>query len=116
MNEKFCDYDRVLIEELTGQEVYDALEALEAYESVAPLEENQEKEDELSHYRVYYKGIQIDPARICKEYKINDMCMQIIIKKSLVAGVGRGHKSRERDLKDIINAAERQLAIDKEDG
>lgn len=85
------------------------------------------KEDAGSHYRKVYKviltdedkergwvSIKLDPARICSIYEIAAMCIQFIVKKSLVAG-GRGHKSKEQDLLDIINAANRELEMMEED-
>jgi len=71
-------------------------------------------EDTGSHYRFKYKGINLDPARICTIYNQTDMLLATIAKKSLCAG-NRGHKSLEQDLKDIITAAERRLEMIEED-
>ena len=70
--------------------------------------------DEGQHYRYEYKGIKLDPARICKIYHQSDLLLGAIVKKALCAGK-RGQKSFEQDLKDIICAAERRLEMIKED-
>jgi len=72
------------------------------------------KEDAGKHYRFSYKGINLDPFRIAKIYEMKSFAMMTILKKCLCAGE-RGHKDYEQDLKDIINAAERELEIIKED-
>ena len=73
-----------------------------------------QKQDQGAHYRFEYKGIKLDPARICKIYKIESLLIGQAIKKLLVAG-GRGNKSYEQDLKDVICAVTRELEMIEED-
>lgn len=72
-----------------------------------------EEKDNGAHYRKTYKGIKIDPARIAKVYGITESIQFGIMKKSLRAG--KGHKSLEHDIKDIICACERWLEMIEED-
>jgi len=72
------------------------------------------KKDQGKHYRFEYRGIKLDPARICKIYGVNSLLVGQAIKKLLVAG-GRGNKSYEQDLKDVICAVNRELEMIKED-
>lgn len=71
--------------------------------------------DAGSHYRFKYKGVNLDPARICNIYGISSLMICTVIKKALCCGQ-RGHKSKKQDLLDIINACERELEIMREDG
>jgi hypothetical protein len=66
------------------------------------------------HYRFMYKGIKLDPFRICKIYNIDDFALQTIVKKALCAG-NRGYKDKRRDLYDIITAARRDIEMMDED-
>lgn len=70
--------------------------------------------DTGSHYRKFYKGFQIDPARICKIYETNSAMITQIVKKALCCGQ-RGHKDKLRDLDDIICAANREKEMVLED-
>jgi hypothetical protein len=70
--------------------------------------------DTGKHYRYMYKGVKLDPYRICKIYRIDDFALQTIVKKALCAGL-RGHKSRRQDLLDIITAAKRAIEMLDED-
>lgn len=70
--------------------------------------------DKGKHYRYTYKGIKLDPARICMIYGITNMVQAGIVKKALCAGK-RGHKDKIKDIEDIITAAERLLQMIKED-
>lgn len=72
------------------------------------------QEDTGKHYRYEYKGVKLDPARICDIYGVNRLMMATIIKKALCAG-NRGHKDKRQDLLDIINAANRELEMMSED-
>ena len=73
------------------------------------------KIDAGKHYRYSYKGVLLDPARICSVYKVDSLMLCTVIKKALKAGE-RGHKSKKQDLLDIINACERELEMMREDG
>lgn len=72
------------------------------------------KKDTGSHYRFVYKGIKLDPARICKIYKVENLVQGSIIKKALCAG-NRGHKDLKKDINDIITACHRWLEMIEED-
>ena len=72
------------------------------------------KPDKGEHYRFEYKGIKLDPARICLIYGANHPLQQCIIKKSLKAGA-RGKKSLVEDIDDIICACERWKEMIEED-
>lgn len=75
---------------------------------------NQITEDTGSHYRYTYKGIKLDPARICKIYNVQNVLQGAIVKKTLCAG-NRGHNDIKDDIKDIITAAQRWLEMIEED-
>ena len=79
------------------------------------LTSNDGEKNPAEHYQVFYKDILIDPARIAKEYKMTCHMLFFILKKSLMAG-RRGYKDTRQDLNDIINAAQRKLAMMDEDG
>lgn len=70
--------------------------------------------DTGTHYRFTYRGIKLDPARICAIYKITNLVQCSIIKKALCAG-RRGHKDIIRDIDDIITAANRWREMIEED-
>lgn len=86
------------------------------------------KEDTGAHYRFEHKVnltqkdiengfvvVKLDPFRIARIYKMTSFALMTILKKCLCAG-NRGHKDYREDLKDIINAADREIEIIKEDG
>lgn len=70
--------------------------------------------DKGKHYRFSYKGINLDPARVCQIYGTSHPMQGVIVKKALCAG-GRGKKSVIEDIEDIITAAERWLEMLRED-
>lgn len=72
------------------------------------------KEDTGQHYRFEYKGIKLDPARICRIYDVNCVLQSTIVKKTLCAGE-RGKKDIIRDIDDVICAAQRWKEIILED-
>lgn len=74
-----------------------------------------QQKDTGTHYRREYKGVKLDPARICLVYDVKNMLQATIVKKSLCAG-NRGHKDTIRDIDDIITAANRWKEIVIEDG
>ncbi len=71
-------------------------------------------EDTGKHYRFTYKGIKLDPCRICEVYGVTHGMQHAIVKKALMAG-RRGHKDKIHDIKDIITAANRWLEMINED-
>lgn len=72
------------------------------------------KVDQGKHYRFSYKGIKLDPARICRIYGVSDVLIGAIVKKALCAGK-RGGKDFKQDMLDIICAAERLIEMHNED-
>lgn len=70
--------------------------------------------DTGKHYRFVYRGLKLDPARVCKIYGVDNMVQAAIIKKALCAG-NRGHKDILRDIDDIITAANRWREMIQED-
>ena len=72
------------------------------------------KNDTGLHYRHTFRGIKLDPARICRIYGVNCALRSQIVKKALKAG-DRGHKDTLKDIDDIICAAERWKEIVIED-
>ena len=64
------------------------------------------KNDTGKHYRKEYKGIKLDPARICLIYDARNPMQTQIVKKTLCCG-NRGHKDLIKDIDDVICAAER---------
>lgn len=73
-----------------------------------------DKSDAGKHYRFTYKGIQLDPFRLARIYKITNPAQFTILKKTV--RLGTGGKDKAQDLKDIISAAERELELMQEDG
>lgn len=71
------------------------------------------KNDTGKHYRFIYKGIKLDPARICEIYGVTHGMAHAIVKKGLMAGQ-RGHKDLIQDIDDIITAAERWKEMELE--
>ena len=70
--------------------------------------------DTGTHYRKEYKGIKLDPARICLIYGVTHPIQQAMVKKSLVTG-GRGKKGMRDDIADIMCACQRWLEMMDED-
>lgn len=65
------------------------------------------------HYAHDYQGVRLDPYRILDVYGITHPAQQHAIKKLLRAG--RGAKSLETDLREVIHSIERHLAMLTED-
>lgn len=59
------------------------------------------------------KGITLDVYDVLKAFDVQDPALQHLIKKALCVGI-RGHKSREEDLKDILDSAIRAVELNKE--
>lgn len=66
------------------------------------------------HYAKMYKGINLDPARICMIYDITNLVQGGIVKKALAAG-NRGHKNVLEDIEDIKVACDRWIEMILED-
>lgn len=58
--------------------------------------------------------VKLDPFRLSKIFKGMSFACETVLKKILVAG-GRGNKDYKQDIKDSINALERELEIIEED-
>lgn len=71
------------------------------------------KVDPGAHYRFAYKGINLDPFRICQIYGIGELGQSTLVKKSL--RLGTSIKDKKQDLLDIISCAERMLQMMEED-
>lgn len=69
--------------------------------------------DSGAHYRYEYKGIKLDPYRILDVYGITSAPHQHAIKKLLRAGDSM--KSKEEDIKEVIDTLNRWLDMLSED-
>ena len=65
--------------------------------------------DAGEHYRYTYKGIKLDPFRICDIYGITDLGQGTIVKKGL--RLGTAHKDRMQDLLDIRCCVDRMIEM-----
>ena len=72
------------------------------------------QQDSGSHYRKFYKGIQLDPYRIYDIYDVTDPAAQQAIKKLLAAG-NRGNEDFKQDLIEARDALNRRLEMLEED-
>jgi len=82
--------------------------------TIKPYPAPEKESDPGSHYRFIYKGIQLDPYRLAKIYKITNPVLFTILKKIIRAGNG-GYKDYHQDLLDCKNAIERELEMLDED-
>jgi len=65
------------------------------------------------HYKVEYKGVRFDPYRVADVYDIINGAQFQAMKKILRAG--RGAKSLEQDIDEIIEACQRWKQMIRED-
>lgn len=70
---------------------------------------NQVKENK---YLRECKGVKIDVYDVIKAFNVTCPALQHLIKKALCTGL-RGHKTREQDLKDILDSAKRAVELNK---
>lgn len=70
--------------------------------------------DSGSHYRKYYRGIQLDPYRIADVYELTDHSLFTAMKKILAAGQ-RGNKNYKQDIIEARDALNRKLEMLEED-
>lgn len=63
-----------------------------------------------SKYDRPVKGVTIDVYDVLEAFNVTCPALQHLIKKALCVGL-RGHKSPERDLKDIVESANRALSM-----
>lgn len=68
----------------------------------------------MSKYNYTYRGIRLDPYRICTVYNITHPAHQHALKKILCPG-DRGYKSLEKDVREAIVSLERWLEMLEED-
>jgi hypothetical protein len=71
-------------------------------------------EDSGAHYRVYYKGIHLDPYRLASILNITDPAVFHAFKKLAFAGK-RGAKDFRQDLVEARDAINRKLEMLDED-
>jgi len=69
--------------------------------------------DHGKHYRYEYRGIKLDPARICVIYDVHHPMQINILKKSLRAG--SSIKDLRQDINDMICSCNRWLEMIEED-
>lgn len=71
--------------------------------------------DPGQHYRMQYRGIKLDPFRICDIYGITSFGQATLVKKAL--RMGKAHKDRKQDLLDMRCCIDRMLEMmDEDDG
>lgn len=70
---------------------------------------NQVKENK---YLRECKGVKIDVYDVIKAFNVTCPALQHLIKKALCTGL-RVHKTREQDLKDILDSAKRAVELNK---
>lgn len=63
-------------------------------------------------YNRQCKGVTIDVYDVLKAFEVTDPALQHLIKKALCTGL-RGHKTREQDLQDILDSANRAVELNK---
>lgn len=68
--------------------------------------------DPVNKYNRQCKGVTIDVYDVLKAFEVTDPALQHLIKKALCTGL-RGHKSREQDLRDILESAKRAVELNK---
>lgn len=86
--------------------------AIEEWMLKSEYDEDLDTPDPGAHYRAVYKGIKLDPFRICEIYGITSLGQATLVKKSL--RLGTSIKDKKQDLLDIINCAERMLEMIEE--
>ena len=69
--------------------------------------------DKGKHYRYSYKGVKMDPYRICKLYNLGGGPREHATKK-LLRGGDKGHNEREM-WEEVLSCAERALEMLDED-
>lgn len=67
-----------------------------------------------SHYFKHWGNKKLDIYRIIDLWNITDPCIQHALKKLICTG-GRGHKSVEEDIQNVIDTLERWKEMQEED-
>jgi len=65
-----------------------------------------------SKYDRKCKGVTIDVYDVLLAFDVKNPALQHLIKKALCVGI-RGHKTKEQDLKDILDSAKRAIELEK---
>ena len=55
-------------------------------------------------------AVTVDVYRVIDAFQVTDPALQHLVKKALCAGL-RGHKDRAQDLNDILQSAQKALAL-----
>jgi hypothetical protein len=58
------------------------------------------------------KGVIIDVYDVLQAFDVKNPALQHLVKKALCVGI-RGHKTKEQDLKDIIDSSKRAIELEK---
>lgn len=88
-------------------------ETLVAASQFQIAEDEPQKPASKSIYNGTWKGVKIDPYRICAVYGITDPAIQHAIKKLL--RLGRGTKDAQDDVEEAIQSLERWQEMQAED-
>jgi hypothetical protein len=115
-DKKLWEHNLLIRKKLPTKPYYDSLvddEVPERYQKL--LEEPPEvpEQDAGAHYRFTYKGVKLDPFRICSVYGVEDFGQQTLIKKAL--RLGMAHKGKRQDLIDMQCCITRMLQMMDED-
>jgi len=65
-----------------------------------------------SKYDRKYKGVTLDVYDVLLAFDVKNPALQHLVKKALCVGI-RGHKTKEQDLKDILDSAKRAIELEK---
>ena len=80
--------------------------------SVPFRQETIEKVKKQNKYNRECKGVTIDVYDVLKAFDVKNPALQHLIKKALCVGI-RGHKTKEQDLKDILDSAKRAIELEE---
>jgi len=80
--------------------------------SVPFRQETVEKVKKHNKYNRECKGVTIDVYDVLKAFDVKNPALQHLIKKALCVGI-RGHKTKEQDLKDILDSAKRAIELER---
>ena len=70
------------------------------------------KSKSTNKYNRECKGVTIDVYDVLKAFDVKNPALQHLIKKALCVCI-RGHKTKEQDLKDILDSAKRAIELEK---
>jgi len=110
-NPNYCNQYRLygITEDNTSVKVNDLNGLIEEIEPIVT-----DKKDKGSHYRYKYKGIKLDPYRICKLYGVPQGPHEYMLKKLLRAS-GKGHSEEDliQELQCCLDRWKEMLQEDK---